>query len=359
MAFRIKIIIVNGEKNTASILYRSDAAERCLKMLGLDVVVHEVDDIDKIKLEEVTACLFIRTPLTPAVGAFIERLRSLYVAVLADFDDLIFCPELVHLYDGIKYLSNDERILFTERTYQFQEMVKISDCVIVTTLPLAYEATRYNKHVRVIKNYPLTVTRNASIYSEEKQYNHDKFVIGYYSGTLTHQADFIQCANALVKLMEKRSEVELRIVGKMNLDEFSEIQKFDSRLTQIPIMPYQDMLFDLRGCDLNLAPLELGNVFCESKSELKYFDSGLMCVPTIASPTKPFKAAIRHGVNGFLAESQQDWFDCFNNILNDKEVVKRVGLTARRYVLSFFGESAQLNDYRRLMRLVVEEIRAG
>lgn len=356
MASVKKFIIINGEKSSATILYRSHSAERCLKKLGLVVEVHEADRLSAVNLKDVSACLFVRTPLSPELGSFIERLRSANVAVLADFDDLVFRPDLLHLINGINYLSDIERQQFTERTFQYQEMVKVSDCVVVTTLPLAEQAARYNKRVRVIRNYPLEVTKNMSFNYDDTKHDSNRFVIGYYSGTLTHQADFRQCANALARLMNERSEVELRIVGKVNMEEFSEFEEFESRIKRIPLMPYGDMLSDLGGCDLNIAPLELGNAFCECKSELKYFDAALMRVPTIASPTIPFKAAIRHGINGYLAITQGDWFNCFETLLHDKSVSKRVGLNARRYVLSLFGETALLNDYRGLINFVEEKI---
>lgn len=352
MASVRKIIIVNGEKDSASILYRSHAAERCLKRLGLTVDVHETDSLNNVSLIDVSACLFVRTPLTPEVGLFIDRLKSEKVATLADFDDLVFRPDLLHLIDGIDYLSDIERQQFTERTFQYQEMIKVSDCVVVTTLPLAKMVACYNKQVRVIRNYPLEVTKNISFSSGDRKHNTNKFVIGYYSGTLTHQADFRQCSIALATLMKKQSDLELRIVGNINMEEFSEFEEFEPRVKRIPLMPYEDMISDLGGCDLNIAPLEVGNAFCECKSELKYFDAALMRVPTIASPTIPFKAAIRHGTNGYLANTQSDWSNCFETLLHDKSAIKQVGLNARRYVLSFFGEAAMLNDYRGLINFL-------
>jgi glycosyltransferase involved in cell wall biosynthesis len=345
-----KIIIVNGEQSSATILYRSYAAERCLKKLGLVVDVHEVDNLNNVSLKGVTACLFIRTPLTPAVGVFIEKLKSLNITILSDFDDLIFRPDILHLIDGINYLAETERQQFIERVSQFQEMIKRAEVVIVTTFPLAEEALRYNKNVMVIKNYPLPETRNLCF--DIKKKNSDKFVIGYYSGTLTHQRDFRQCSSALVELMNKWDRVELRIVGEMKIEEFDEFEPVKARITRIPLMDYKNMLMDLRACDLNIAPLEINNVFCQCKSELKYFDAALMCVPTLASPTKPFKATIRHGVNGYLAETLQEWFDCLEEVLKNKHLAYQVGMNARRHALSFFGEAAQINDYRNLMRFV-------
>lgn len=349
MAVASKVIIVNGEKKSATILYRSQSAERCLKRLGLTVDIYEADSLDGVSVKNALACIFVRTPLSPSVGLFVERLKAEDVAVVADFDDLVFCPDLLHLIDGVRYLSDLERQQFAERTFQFQEMVKVSDYVVVTTLPLVDKIASFNSRVRLIKNYPLEVTKKMSLNSNGAKQNSDNFVIGYYSGTLSHQADFRQCSNALVDLMKMRSDVELRIVGKFNLEEFQDLEKFGSRVKQLPLMTYEEMIYDLGSCDLNIAPLELGNIFCECKSELKYFDAALMRVPTIASPTIPFKASIRHGINGYLANTISDWSKCLENALNDRAGLRRVGFNARRYVLSLFGEAAQINDYRRLL----------
>jgi glycosyltransferase involved in cell wall biosynthesis len=348
-----KIIIANSEKRSGTALYRAFSAEICLKELGFDVDVRDVDSLDAACLDNVIACLFVRTPLSASVGVFIQRLRLVRATVIADFDDLIFCPELLHLWDGMNYLPDNERQIFFDRATQYQQMVKAADCVVATTLPLAEELSRYNNNVRVIRNYPLDVTRSIVVGSKNDRSNAERFIVGYYSGTLTHQADFRQCANALGKFMQQHRTVELRIVGELNIEEFADFEGIESRISHLPIMSYEAMLLDLSRCDVNIAPLQLGNRFCECKSELKYFDAALMCVPTIASPTQPFQLAIRHGVNGFLAGTMEEWFNCLENLLRDRNLPKRIGLNARRYVLSYFGKAAQLNDYRELMSFAV------
>lgn len=352
-SFCAKVIIVNSEKHSGTALYRAFSAEMCLKELGFDVEFRNDDSLDSVCLENVRACLFVRTPLTASVGVFIQRLVLVNAAVIVDFDDLVFCPELLHLWDGMKYLSSSDRQSVFNRATQYQKMLKMADCVVATTLPLAAEVFRYNNNVRVIRNYPLDFAWSIFHRSNNDRENLENFVIGYYSGTLTHQADFRQCANALGKFMKKHRAVKLRIVGKLNIDEFSDFDGIKSQINHSPLMPYDEMLLDLSRCDVNIAPLELKNRFCECKSELKYFDAALMCVPTIASPTQPFLVAIRHGVNGFLAGTMDEWFNCLENLFRDRNLPKRIGLNARRYVLSYFGKAAQLNDYRELMNFAV------
>lgn len=348
-----KIIIVNSARRSATALYRAFAAEIVLKELGFDVDLRGDDSLDAACLDNVIACLFVRTPLSNSIKIFIQKVKRAGAAVIADFDDLVFCPELLYLWDGLNYLPDTERRSVFDRATQYQQMIKVADCAVATTLPLARELSRYNKNIRVIRNYPLDLAWSMTAGSEYECSDSRNFVIGYYSGTLTHQTDFRQCVTALGNFIKRHGAVELRIVGEFDIDDFAELVDVKSQIKYSPIMTYESMLRDLSRCDVNIAPLQLGNLFCECKSELKYFDAALMCVPTIASPTQSFQAAIRHGVNGFLAETMQEWFNCLEDLYGDKKLPKHIGLVARRYVLSYFGKAAQLDDYRRLMSFVL------
>lgn len=343
-----KIFIINAEGNSATAYYRAYAAKHCFTALGFTVELHGLENITHLDIQNVSACLFVRTPLFPSVKTFILRLKSLGVTVIADFDDLIFRPDSLHLIDGIKYLCPEEYQEFTERTFLFQEMACVADYITGTTIPLANELSKLNSNVKVIKNYPLDITKSVSFKLASTKRNYDKFVIGYYSGTLTHQADFRQCSVALSDLLSHSDNVELRLVGKFEIDEFHEFKGLEQSIVKIPLLSYEEMLFDLATCHVNLTPLEVNNLFCECKSELKYFDAALVGVPTIASPTFPYKNAIKHGVNGYLASTPDEWLNCLYLLKRNRDLVEQVGLNARRYALSFFGRAAQLNDYRSL-----------
>jgi hypothetical protein len=44
--------------------------------------------------------------------------------------------------------------------------------------------------------------------------------------------------------MTQRPDVELRIVGKFDITEFMGFEGFAPRITQLPVMPYEEMLLD-------------------------------------------------------------------------------------------------------------------
>lgn len=44
--------------------------------------------------------------------------------------------------------------------------------------------------------------------------------------------------------------------------------------------------------DINLAPLEMDNLFCRAKSEIKFVEAGLLGISTIASRIDPVEQSI-------------------------------------------------------------------
>src|SRR5204863_5326912 len=84
--------------------------------------------------------------------------------------------------------------------------------------------------------------------------------------------------------------------------------------------------------DINLAPLELDNPFCQAKSEIKYTEAALVGVPTVASPTDAFAYAITHGENGLLAATVDEWQAALSQLIEQPEARQQLGAVARQRV---------------------------
>ena len=91
--------------------------------------------------------------------------------------------------------------------------------------------------------------------------------------------------------------------------EVSSICNFD-----IGIMPLVDEPFERGKCGYKL---------------IQYMACGL---PVIASPVGINKAIVEHGINGFLAETQEQWQEALNSLLADPELRKRMGQAGREKV---------------------------
>lgn len=347
-----RVAIINGEPESATAMYRCDSAINCFKLLGFYVEVFGVESILTGCLDLFQICYFVRVPACSLMEALFERLRTMGVKIIADFDDLIFDANCINLINGLNYLSEIDRIQFLDNVVKYKKMVQMADVFVATTIPLANAALQFNKNVLVIKNYPVNQALLLGSTQDIPKHNLEGLTVGYYSGTLTHQADFAKCADPLFYFLKHCDIATLRIVGRFSLEDFSKINCVKSKISLFAFMSYKEMLIDLAGCDLVIAPLETGNLFCECKSELKFIEAAVMGVPVVASPTRPYLNIIKNKVNGMLAESSEQWLDCFDYLSANKNKTKAMGLAARRFVLSFYGRAAQLNDYRNLLNLI-------
>ena len=167
-----------------------------------------------------------------------------------------------------------------------------------------------------------------------------KLRIGYAAGTLTHQHDFAVVREVLVEILAKRDDVILTVVGQLDLAEYPELAGLRDRIEIRPLVPHHELPNELARFDINIAPLEVGNPYCEAKSELKFFDAALVEVPTVASATASFRTAIRHGESGFVAETREQWIDALSGLLDDHRLRVRVGTLARSEALRSFGPGA-------------------
>jgi glycosyltransferase involved in cell wall biosynthesis len=340
------IFLINGAKGMASERFRTYEAAAALRRVGFEPLIYDIEDIPWLNTGHVLACIFVRVAVDDVVARFIDQLKRENVKVLSDFDDLVFRPSLMHKIDGVRFLSSAEKQQYREGMLRYREMLLQSDLTIVTTKSLAREVDEAGGNAFVVNNYPLESARTASAKLARTGASPSGFVVGYYSGTMTHQKDFRQCSSALAAFMRRYADVKLRLVGKLDLSEFPELTDVVERIERVDFMPYEQMIADMSTCSLVLAPLETGNEFCEAKSELKFFDAALTATPVIASPTETFKTVIQHGVNGFLAGDPGEWSRILDECYVDRQLIESCGTQAQQTVEARYGLGDQAEAYQ-------------
>jgi len=346
------IFVINGARGAASELFRTYALAVTLKELGFTPLVFDVEDVPFLSpSRSIHAVFLVRVASDTEVSRFIDRVRRANIPVICDFDDLIFRPSLLDSIDGVRFLSDSDRHAYADGMRKYRKTVSLADIVCVTTERLASEAGEFNRNVSILPNFPLDVARDRSRQVAATP-RVGEFVIGYYSGTLTHQADFRECAKSLARFLRSNPTARLRLVGQLDLSEFSEFSDLES-VERVEILSYEDMIEDIARCHVVIAPLVISDPFCESKSELKFFDAALVGVPIIASATGPFSAAISHRVNGLLVTRESDWFESLDFLVRNPTARHAIGVEARRTVESRYSAL----ERRRAVASVLE--RAG
>lgn len=274
-----------------------------------------------------------RCPLSPALEAVITGCRHRGKPFVYDVDDLLFDPDLM-ASGAVAYLDTlpeAERQQWVAVAADHRRMLMEADAVVCTTTPLAAAASRSCPKTHVVPNVhaPAMLERAAVVRRREKPSQADgRPRLGFASGTPTHQRDFRVAAAAIARILARRPEPMLTVVGVLDLADFPELAPHASRIEVRPRVAFDDVAGEMARFDVNLAPLELGNPFCEAKSPIRCTLASAVGVPTVASPTQPLREAIIDGETGLLAATTADWEQAIERLLDDPGLRNRMGEAA-------------------------------
>jgi glycosyltransferase involved in cell wall biosynthesis len=99
----------------------------------------------------------------------------------------------------------------------------------------------------------------------------------------------------------------------------------------------------LSGIDVGLFPVKKNNKFNNAKSPVKLFEYMATSRPVVASGIGEAKYIIKDGVDGFLAQTKEDFILKMQALIDNKELTAKLGLNARKrieenYSLKVLGE---------------------
>jgi glycosyltransferase involved in cell wall biosynthesis/SAM-dependent methyltransferase len=279
---------------------------------------------------------FHRVPHTKRLEQFIRDAKQAGKLVIFDTDDLVFDEENISYIRALQWLPAHEIGLYYDGVRRYRRTLSLFDFATVTTEPLRAAVLKVFPEIRCFVN-PNVLSDAQLMQAEEAlrlmrpQEDQSIVRIGYFSGTHTHNVDFRECSKALGRVLDSHSNVHLMVVG--HLDMGDEFNRFGARVKRYPLVRWQELPDLFRKVDINLAPLELKNPFTEAKSALKYFEAAALGVPTVASDIAPYRKSIRHGENGYLCETEDDWYRCLARLVDDPDLRRDMGSQARRDVV--------------------------
>ena len=260
-------------------------------------------------LPKIDVLVLARYRYSAELHRVVLRARNLGTRILFDCDDLVFDTRYAALVADT--LAQDLRStaiwdFWFAYMGRLNATARLCDAGIATNPFLAarlHEALE-GKPVHVVPNF---LNREQQAYSRAlinaKRANRwartGDVTLGYFSGSPSHNKDFAVAAPAIARLMDRRSDVRLRIAGY--LDAIGPVGKHSQRVELLPLMGYVELQRAIAEVEINIAPLQ-ENTFTHCKSELKYFEAAAVGSWTIATPTSAFRTAIHpDGSTGRLA----------------------------------------------------------
>ncbi len=247
--------------------------------------------------------------IRPVMDLLLERLRRLRVPVLYDFDDAIFLP----------HRQNRGFIGRLENPSSVSRLVSFSDHVVAGNSFLTAYASRFNPSVHCIPT-PVDTERYFPASAREEE---DPLTVGWIGSPST--AKYLFGLAPIFERIARRRPFRLKVIGAEQPLRIPGVE-MDCRAWNL-----QTEAEEFRRCDVGVYPLwddEWSRGKCGYKA-LQFMASG---VPVLAADVGMNREILRHGVNGLLARTPEEWEGQLTRLLEGGELRRRLAAEGQRTI---------------------------
>lgn len=150
-------------------------------------------------------------------------------------------------------------------------------------------------------------------------------IIGYFSGSITHNSDIEMIKPALIKILSEFKNVHLLLFGELSFPNF--LNDFSSQIITKKFTDWKKLPEIISSVDINIAPIEK-TIFNAAKSENKWVEAALVKVPTVASNYGEFRNVIIHNETGLLCSTINDWYISLRTLIINSKLRQIIGKNA-------------------------------
>jgi glycosyltransferase involved in cell wall biosynthesis len=215
--------------------------------------------------------------------------------------------------------------------------------VIAGNRTLSDHALRFNSQVSII---PTVVDLDQYAYRPPCA-SSEMLTIGWM-GSRSTSPYLVGIEAALQRLSKAHpGKIRFRLYGhqqrKLNLPNFESLPF--SLATEID---------DLRTIDIGVMPLP-DNDWTRGKCAFKAIQYMALGIPTVVSPVGMATELIEHNVNGFCAQTPQEWFEVLDHMVSDVEIRRRFSAEGRKTIEARYSLQAWGPRLSQLFQGVLEE----
>jgi len=241
--------------------------------------------------------------------------------IIFDFDDAIFLENfnpVNNFYRFFKFPSKTKRI------------IRMSKAVIVANRFLKEYADKFNKNVYVV---PTCIDIEKFNVPGK---NNGRLVIGWIGSPTT--APYLKIIFHVMQRLSWKYDFIFKIVGAG--EEISikgvKVENFAWQLSK--------EVEDFKSIDIGVYPVP-DTLWVYGKAGFKAIQYMSVGAPVVASPVGMIKEIIQDGVNGFLADSDEDWIKKLSRLIEDFQLRQRIGLNGRKSVEKKYSVSINAQEF--------------
>lgn len=241
-----------------------------------------------------------------------------------DFDDSIWINDTSEGNKNLSWLKNPDKT---------RSIIKLADTVIVGNDYLAEYSRQYNPHTVII---PTTIdTAYHRPLRDKLQVN--TVCIGW-TGTSTTLRHFIAIEPVLIRLKKHFGErVRFKLIN--NAD-------YRNDALQLETTPWSldREIEDLMDIDIGIMPLP-DDQWAKGKCGFKGLQYMALEIPTVMSPVGVNTSIIEHGSNGFLAATDDEWFEILSRLIESEALRRSIGTKGRKTIVEKYSVESYKQRY--------------
>ncbi|MDV2502413.1 MAG: glycosyltransferase family 4 protein [bacterium] len=243
--------------------------------------------------------------------------------VVFDFDDAIF---LSNTSEPNTYI---ERF---KRPGKVATIIGWSQEVIAGNAFLAHFARQFNPNVTVI---PSAIDTDYYQPLEEPP-RRKEIVIGWIGSHSTRK--FVATLKPAFQVLATRyPDVRFELVGTEH--PITEVPRLTARLWRL-----DRELADVRGFDIGVMPMP-DDLWTQGKCGFKAILYQALGLPLICSPVGVNRDIVHDGVNGFLADSTEEWVEKLSRLVEDADLRRTLGDKGRQSVEARYSVRAHQDNF--------------
>jgi len=242
--------------------------------------------------------------------------------IFFDFDDAIY----LNPYQRLPAVFG-----FLEDSCLTDKLIQRSDVILAGNQYLKEYALAYNPNVYVI---PTSVDTDYFILKKNSLPS-DKVTLVWTGSYGTGK--YINILGKVIAALSQKYKLKLLIIS--NIKRFIDFSCFGKAEVIFKTWNFATEVRDLHLGDIGLAPLD-DTEFSRGKCGLKnlmYMSSG---IPAISSPVGVNSKIIKDGINGFLADSDEEWIYKLGLLIENQNLRKKLGSEARKTVEEYYSVRA-------------------
>jgi len=344
----MKIFAIHN--NTGSRFYRLIPQLKDLQKHGHKVILEKHDDPYALQHIEWADVVILQMVLSPE---YIAHAKKHGKKVIFECDDLIhIVPKTHYEYKNTQGIKN--RLKWWHRLY-----TTISKCdgFIGTNEKLVNKYGWMAKKSLVFHNYC-----DLPHWLKEKKDNTSDTIRLLWAGSTSHTGDLQMIKPVLKRILDKYKNVKFVYIGTGGIKSKDLNAKFiygkdifeglpDSREMLLP-MTANLYPYTLAGllADIAIAPLE-NNYFNSFKSTCKYLEYSVNKIPGVYSGWF-YKTAVRDGVNGFTADTEDEWVEKLSRLIESKDLRDEIVQSAYDDVVNEQNIDKNLHSWREFIETI-------